>query len=129
MDVTVTTPGGTSAINSGDHYTYGPAITGISPATGSSSGGTTVTITGTDLTGATAVNFGGTAALSYTVNSATSISAVSPVGSVGTVYIHGRRPRRHHPGGGRRLRHLPGIGPDGDRGVAVEQPRHRVGRR
>ena len=87
VDVTVTTPGGTSAINSGDHYTYGPAITGISPATGSSSGGTTVTITGTDLTGATAVNFGSTAALSYTVNSATSISAVSPVGSVGTVYI------------------------------------------
>ncbi len=86
VDVTVTSPGGTSAVNSGDHYTYGPAITGISPSTGPTSGGATVNITGTDLTGATAVNFGGSAALSYTVNSATSITAVSPVGT-GTVTI------------------------------------------
>ena len=87
VDVTVTTPGGTSALNSGDHYTFGPAITGVSPPTGSTSGGTSVTITGTDLTGATAVSFGGTAALSYTVNSSTSITAVSPPESAGTVNI------------------------------------------
>ncbi|MEV7026369.1 beta-propeller fold lactonase family protein [Kitasatospora sp. NPDC093558] len=35
-----------------------PVVTGISPATGSQAGGTTVTITGTDLAGATAVSFG-----------------------------------------------------------------------
>ena len=41
-----------------------------------------MTITGTDLSGATAVSFGSTAALSYTVNSATSITAVSPPGKL-----------------------------------------------
>jgi large repetitive protein len=87
VDVTVTTPGGTSVVNAGDHYTYGPAITGVSPATGGTNGATTVTITGTDFTGATGVSFGSTPALSYTVNSATSVTAVSPAGSAGAVNI------------------------------------------
>jgi len=39
-----------------------PTVASISPATGSTAGGTVVTITGTDLTGATAVTIGGTAA-------------------------------------------------------------------
>ena len=38
-------------------------------------GGTSVTITGTNFTGATAVAFGGTLAVSFTVNSATSITS------------------------------------------------------
>ena len=80
-------PGGTSVLNSGDHYTYGPAITGVSPATGGTNGATSVTITGTDFTGATAVSFGSTPALSYTVNSATSVTAVSPAASAGAVNI------------------------------------------
>ena len=41
-------------------------------------GGTSVTITGTNFTGATAVTFGGIAATSFTVNSATQITAVAP---------------------------------------------------
>ncbi|NDE17752.1 hypothetical protein EBZ80_22770 [bacterium] len=53
-----------------------PAITGISPTFGL--GGTIVTITGTDFTGATAVRFNGVAAASFTVDSATTITATVP---------------------------------------------------
>src|SRR6185437_16411574 len=49
-----------------------PVVTGISPASGPLSGGTTVTTTGSNFTGATGVSFGGTAAASFTVNSDTS---------------------------------------------------------
>ena len=63
VDVTVTTPGGTSATNIDDQFTYVapipvPTVTGISPTSGSTVGGTSVTITGTELTGASAVHFG-----------------------------------------------------------------------
>ena len=46
--------------------------------------GTSVVITGTNLTGATAVSFGGTAAQSFTVNSATQITAIVGSGSSGS---------------------------------------------
>ena len=55
-----------------------PAVTGLSANFGSIAGGTTVTITGTDLGGASAVKFGTTPAASYTVDSDTQITAVSP---------------------------------------------------
>jgi hypothetical protein len=61
-----------------------PAITSVSPDSGPESGGTAVTITGTNLDGATAVRFGETDAASFKVDSSTSIEAVSPSGS-GTV--------------------------------------------
>jgi hypothetical protein len=86
-DVTVSTPSGTSSPVTADQFTYTsgatPAITAVSPASGPSTGGTTVTITGTGFTGATKVTFGGVAATSFTVNSATKITAVSPAGIVG----------------------------------------------
>ena len=90
VDITVTTPGGTSGTSSADYYTYAavPTVTGISPAAGATGGGTSVTITGTGFTGATAVKFGSTAATLFTVNSATQITATSPnYGSTGTVDI------------------------------------------
>lgn len=64
-----------------------PTVTGISPTSGPTTGGTTVTITGTNFTGATAVKFGTTAASSFTVNSPTQITATSPVGVAGAVDI------------------------------------------
>ncbi|HZL27849.1 MAG TPA: IPT/TIG domain-containing protein [Acidobacteriaceae bacterium] len=64
-----------------------PVVTGISPTSGPSAGGTSVTITGTGFTNATIVSFGSTAAASYTVNSATQIAAVSPAGSPGAVHV------------------------------------------
>ena len=44
-------------------------------------------ITGTNFTGATAVMFGGTAATSFVVNSATQITAVDPAEAAGTVNV------------------------------------------
>jgi hypothetical protein len=87
--IIITAPAGTSSPTVSSRYTYGnpPAITGISPASGPTTGGTVVTITGTGFTGATAVTFGGTAATSFTVVSDTSITATSPARAAGTVFI------------------------------------------
>ncbi|MHB8984629.1 MAG: virginiamycin B lyase family protein [Eubacteriales bacterium] len=71
----------------GKVYVVVPAVTAVSPANGPVSGGTTVTITGSGFTGATAVSFGGVAAGSFTVNSATSITAISPAHEAGTVDV------------------------------------------
>jgi len=46
-----------------------------------------VTITGANFTGATAVKFGATAATTFTVNTATQITATAPAGSAGTVDV------------------------------------------
>jgi alpha-tubulin suppressor-like RCC1 family protein len=88
VDVTVTSPQGTSAVNSHSRFTYGvaPQVTHIEPKEGSQGGGTTVTITGSDLGEATAVHFGASTAQSFGVQSSTSITAVSPAGS-GTVGV------------------------------------------
>jgi len=58
-----------------------PTVTGLSPTSGPAAGGTSVTITGTNFTGATAVDFGTTAATTFTVGSDTSITATSPAGT------------------------------------------------
>jgi large repetitive protein len=88
-DITVATPGGTSATSAADQFTYIPAptITSISPTAGPLGGGTTVTITGTNFTGVTAVTFGGTSASGFTFVNATTLTATSPAGSAGTVDI------------------------------------------
>ncbi|MFD3486538.1 IPT/TIG domain-containing protein [Streptomyces sp. NPDC058665] len=57
----------------------------ISPNQGSTGGGTTVTITGTGLSGATAVHFGSKLA-TITANTATSVTVTAPSGS-GTVNV------------------------------------------
>jgi hypothetical protein len=84
VDIRVSTAYGTSAAVTADHYTYvaPPVVTGISPGAGPAAGGTKVTIAGTGFTRATDVTFGPAApAQSYTVNSATSITAITPPGS------------------------------------------------
>jgi hypothetical protein len=63
-----------------------PTVTGVSPTSGPTAGGTSVTITGTGFTGATAVKFGTTSAPTFTVNSATQITATAPAGT-GTVDV------------------------------------------
>ena len=88
VDVQVTTPFGTSKLGPTDHYTYtnAPVITGVNPDQGAPAGGTSVTITGLQMTGITGVSFGSTPAASFTQNSSTQITAVSPAGT-GTVDI------------------------------------------
>jgi hypothetical protein len=87
VNVVVTTPGGTVTGTGAFTYIAVPTVTGRSPAFGPLAGGTSVAITGTGFNGVTAVNFGTTAAASYVYNSPTSITAVSPAGSAGTVNI------------------------------------------
>ena len=60
-----------------------PTITSIAPISGPTAGGTPITITGWDLAGATSVTVGGVAATSVVVVSSTSITAVTPAGTVG----------------------------------------------
>jgi hypothetical protein len=63
-----------------------PTLTSFTPPSGPV--GTVVTITGTNLTGATDVEFNGTAAITFTVNSATTITATVPTGaSTGTISV------------------------------------------
>ena len=65
--------------------TPAPSVTSVSPTTGLTAGGTSVTVTGTDFTGASVVDFGSDAATAFTVNSPTSITATTPAESAGTV--------------------------------------------
>ncbi|WP_234312596.1 IPT/TIG domain-containing protein [Streptomyces seoulensis] len=64
-----------------------PTINTINPTQGPTTGGTTVTLTGTGMTGSTAVRFGSTNATSFTVNSATRITAVSPPRAAGATAV------------------------------------------
>jgi hypothetical protein len=64
-----------------------PTVTTVSPNQGHTTGGTIVTITGTNFIGTTAVRFGVNDATTFTINSATQITATSPAGAVGTVDV------------------------------------------
>ena len=67
VDLIVTNDAGMSSQTANDHYTYSvsPAVAGVSPVGGPTAGNTTVTITGTNFAGLTAVNFGPNAAKSF----------------------------------------------------------------
>ncbi len=88
VDITVTGPDGTSPIDPADQYTFAlrvPKVTSVSPDVGPA--GSSTTITGSGFTKVTAVDFGSTPAVSYTVDRRTkSITAVTPLGS-GTVDV------------------------------------------
>jgi alpha-tubulin suppressor-like RCC1 family protein len=81
---------GVTKIDSGGAFSYAyspnpetiPEVMGISPNHGAPLGGTTVTISGPNLEGATSVKFGATEA-SFTVKSPTSIEAIAPAGEDG----------------------------------------------
>ncbi len=89
VDVTITTPTGVSATGAADRYTYvhTPTVSKLSTKSGPVAGHTSVTITGTEFTGVTAVSFGAAGALRYTVVSPTSITAEAPPGTAGAVDV------------------------------------------
>lgn len=62
-------------------------VTSVSPNSGSTAGGTTVVITGNGFSGVTAVVFGSSGAASYTVDSATQITAVTSAHAAGPVTV------------------------------------------
>ncbi|GGK06157.1 hypothetical protein GCM10011583_42290 [Streptomyces camponoticapitis] len=64
-----------------------PVVTSVAPSNGPTAGGTSVVLTGTGFTSATSVTFGGVPAASFTVNSATQITAVTPSGNPGAAVI------------------------------------------
>ena len=55
-----------------------PTVSAVSPSSGPAAGGTSVTITGTGFTNATAVNFGSTSATRFTVVSDSQVTAILP---------------------------------------------------
>ncbi|MBQ1090434.1 IPT/TIG domain-containing protein [Streptomyces sp. B93] len=85
VPVSVTTAGGT---NNGLSYTYldAPTIATLTPTSGPASGGTAVTITGTELDTTDSVTFGGTPA-PFAIINATTLSAVTPPGTAGTADV------------------------------------------
>jgi formylglycine-generating enzyme required for sulfatase activity len=83
-NVTVTTAGGTSNLTNAFTYVVpAPTLASVSPTSGPTTGGTTITLTGTNLTGATGVTVGGVAATSVTVVNDTTVTAVTPAGTAG----------------------------------------------
>lgn len=85
VDVDVSTIGGLASSTNGFTYIAVPTIISIVPNSGPTAGGTTVVITGTNLTGGT-VTFGGLDA-TCTVNSATQITCSTPSHTIGTVDV------------------------------------------
>jgi hypothetical protein len=87
VDIQVATANGTSATNPNDRFLFqpppAPVVQSVTPSSGPTSGGTTVSIQGANFLGATSVTFGGTPAASFTVNSSTQITAVSPAHAAG----------------------------------------------
>jgi IPT/TIG domain/PASTA domain len=64
-----------------------PTITALGSTSGSTAGGTSVTISGTDFEGTSAVKFGTLPAASFTVNSESQITAVAPAAAAGAVNV------------------------------------------
>ena len=95
VDVTVTGPGGTSAVSSRDRYRFLPTVTGLSPGSGTKAGGTSVVVTGTGFEVgssqtyrfATKFKFGTTKSTSVDCTSTTECVVLSPAHAVGTVDV------------------------------------------
>ena len=64
-----------------------PTVSGVSPTSGTTAGGTPVTITGTGFLAGATVSLGGTAATGVTVVRSTSITATAPAHAAGAVNV------------------------------------------
>ena len=87
VDVVVTTPGGSATLAGGYTYVQTLTLTAVTADSGTASGGTGVTLSGTNLTDATGVTFGGVAATSVNVVNATTVTAVTPAHAPGPVDV------------------------------------------
>ena len=92
VDVKVATSAGRSPVVANDHFAYmssaqAPTVTAVAPTSGPTAGGRTVTITGSHLTGATAVHFGSASGTTVQVLSDTSVTVRTPAHAAGTVHV------------------------------------------
>lgn len=94
VDVVVTTAAGPSVPDIHSKFTYteasapgAPTVTGLFPSFGPFSGGTHVTVVGTDLDTATAVSFGGTPGTISGTPTSTSLIAIAPAHAAGVVDV------------------------------------------
>ncbi len=81
VDVTISNPNGQQTVlKNGYTYTteFSPTLSSASPNAGVKTGGTPVTLTGTNLTGTTSVTFGGLSAGNVVVVSDTEVTVVTP---------------------------------------------------
>ncbi len=90
VTVTVTNAAGTSAAGSAAKFTYqapAPVVTRLGLASVSTLGGTTVTVTGANFNGATAVKAGAFTGTGLKVLSPTTLSFVTPAAAAGTLHV------------------------------------------
>jgi IPT/TIG domain len=87
VTVTVTANGQSGSLASAYTYIAPPTVSSVAPSGGSPTGGTAVTITGTNFAAGATVKFGSTAATNVVVVSSTSITATTPAGSAGAVTV------------------------------------------
>ncbi len=87
--VSVTNADGQSAVLATGGFTYvlAPAVSAVSPVSGTQEGGTAVVITGTGFATGVTVSIGGKAATNVVVVDATRITAVTPAGTPGAAAI------------------------------------------
>ena len=79
----VNDPSNPSSLVMTSAFITNPTITTVSPSSGSTAGGTSITITGTGFAAGATVSVGGNACTSVVVVSATSITCTTPAGSAG----------------------------------------------
>ena len=92
-DVQVRNPDIQTATQTGGFtYVPAPSVTNVVPNSGTTLGGTAVTINGSNFQAGATVTIGGNAATSVNVVSATQITAVTPVGLAGAVAAQVRNP-------------------------------------
>ncbi|MCA1668273.1 MAG: IPT/TIG domain-containing protein [Thermomicrobia bacterium] len=88
VDVIVINPDAqTGTVTGGYTYVAPPTVSGVTPAAGTTAGGVSVTITGTNFTDVTDVTFGGTAATTFSVVGDTQITATAPAHAIGPVDV------------------------------------------
>jgi hypothetical protein len=88
VDITVYSKNGLGVLRRAYRYYDDLRVSTVAPLTGPVAGATTVVIAGKGFDGATSVVFGGVPAASFTVNSSTQITAVTPPGaSAGAIAV------------------------------------------
>jgi hypothetical protein len=87
VTATVTTPSGSGSKTTAYEYIGAPDVGGVTPPRGTTAGGTPVTVTGTNLYGATSVDFGGAAAAAVSVMNRSTLTCTTPAHVAGLVTV------------------------------------------